>query len=117
MTIGERSMNEASAHVAPLIHMALTDDHDVHGDQQIAERPPQPHRFLGSVLDVRLDDEEVKIAVPPGIPACVGAEEDHSRARRGIMQAPGRLSDQRIVDDGWTIAAGCDGSAHNPRDA
>jgi AAA domain/TrwC relaxase len=75
---GQCSVNETAAHLAPLLHPVLARDDDVHRDQHIRQHPTQPHRLQGGILDLRLDHQEVQIAVPRQLPTRGGAKQDHA---------------------------------------
>ena len=98
-------MDEAAAHVTPLLDTALACDDDVHRDQHVAQLPAQSHRLQGGVLDLRLDHEEVQVAVHASIAPAVRPEQDHAGVGwRGLRQPSASLLDQRLVEHAPTVA-------------
>jgi hypothetical protein len=68
------------------------------------QRAAQPYGLIDDVLDLRLDYEEVQIAVLAGLPPGVGAEQDHPAARwGGLQQAPSCLLDHGVVEHPWIL--------------
>ena len=55
--------------MAPVGDVVGADNDDVRRDTQAAQRAAEPHCFGETVLDLRLDDEEVQVAVGPSIAA------------------------------------------------
>lgn len=60
-------MDEAAAHIAPLLDVALANDDHIRRDSKASKRTPQPHRLDSRVLDLRLHHEEVQVAAWAGV--------------------------------------------------
>jgi hypothetical protein len=58
----------------------------------------EAHRFVSLIGDLRLDDEEVDLAVPTGLAMHVRPEQDHLCIGRDSGQPATRLGDQALVD-------------------
>lgn len=71
-------MDQTSTYITPLASSLLADDNDVSRDDQIAQRSAQLYGLDAWVLDLRLDHEEVKVAVLPGFAPCMGSEQDYA---------------------------------------
>jgi hypothetical protein len=71
----EGGVDDASTNVAPLLRVATADHDHVDRDPQVAELSQQADGFVGFVVDLRFDDEEVEVASVTRIAACVGAED------------------------------------------
>lgn len=101
-------MHEAAAHISPVLCVTLADDDHVGGNPQSGERPAQSNGLLGFVPYLRLHDQEVQVAVAPGIATGVGPEEDDLGPGSGIAQPLSRLANHRLVDheDDGTERAG-----------
>ena len=67
---------------------------DVGRQAQRREHALQAHGLGEAVVDARLDDQEVDVAVGSGLAARVRAEEDHPRAGRGLGDAPRGFVDE-----------------------
>src|SRR5665213_835020 len=83
----QRVVEQRSGDIAPFLHVATWDDHDVSGDTQRVEHGSQPHHLIRLARHRRLDHKEVEIAVRASIPTAMRAKEDHFRlARRGVRK-------------------------------
>jgi hypothetical protein len=71
-------MNEAAAHITPLIHVSRAHDNHIGRYAQAAQCAAQTDGLLTSMLDPRLDDQEVEVAAAAGIAAGVRAKQDDS---------------------------------------
>jgi hypothetical protein len=67
-------MNEAAAHITPLIDVSRAHDDHIGRYAQPAQCAAQTNGLLTSALDLRLDDEEVEVATAVGIAAGVRAK-------------------------------------------
>ena len=91
-------MNETTAHLTPTVGVLATDDDDVSRHAQISEGAMEAHRLLGLVCNLRLDDENVDIAVRTGLSASVRAEQNHLGFRSSRSQAAPGLSNQGLIN-------------------
>jgi hypothetical protein len=96
-------MNHAPAHIAPLLGFALADDDDVGEQAEPSQSPSQPDRLPRSIVDQRLDHQEVEIAVRASITPRVGAEQDHTCLWSRLRQPAASLGDQSLVEHTTTL--------------
>jgi hypothetical protein len=89
-------MNGASAHPTPALGVVAANDDDLGRQTQIAQGTMKPHRLLGLVLDLRLDDKKADIAVGTSLSSSVRAEHDHLRVRSGRSEATTRLGHESL---------------------
>jgi hypothetical protein len=83
-----------AAHVAPLLDVLGGHHLDVGGQTQRREHALQAHDLAEAVGDVRLDDQQVDVAVRASVATRVRPEEDDARTRRGRDDAPRGLVDE-----------------------
>ncbi len=60
-------MDEAPAHIAPVLGFTLAYDQDISKQTQSAERSPKPNRLLRRVLDQQLDHKKVQVTPRAGV--------------------------------------------------
>jgi hypothetical protein len=60
-------VDKTAAHLTPVISVLAADDDDLCRHAQVAQGAMEAHRLLGLISDLRLDDEEVDIAVRIGL--------------------------------------------------
>ena len=69
-------------------------DHDqVNGNAEIAERLAESYELGAATLQLRLDDEQVQVAVGASLASGAGAEQDHLGVGRGCRKTAASLSD------------------------
>lgn len=94
----EGRVDEASAHLPPTLGVVAADNDHVRRHAQVAQRAMEAHRLLSLVIDLRLDDKEVNVAVRPSLPASIRAEQDYLRFRGSRSQATPGLGNQGLVN-------------------
>src|SRR5512133_244056 len=82
--LAQRVVEHRAGHVAPFFDVGLGDHDDVGRQAQRRQHALQAHDLAVVVLDMRLDDEQVDVAVGSGLAARVRAEEDDARPGRGL---------------------------------
>src|SRR5512133_1006888 len=97
-TLAQSVVEHRAGHVAPLLDVCLGDDDDVGRQAQRRQQALQAHDLAVVVLDTRLDDEQVDVAVGSGLAARVRAEEDDARAGRGLCDPARGFVDDVVVD-------------------
>ena len=96
-------MNEAAPHITPLIDVSRAHHDHIGRYAQATQRAAQTDGLLTSVLDLRLDNEEVEVAAAAGIPAGVRSKQEDSCAGSGLGQPStclldhGRFSHRQTV--------------------
>lgn len=58
----------------------------------------EPHRLLSLVINLGLNDKKIDIAARTGLPASVGAEQDHLRVRSSRGKATPGLRNQSLIN-------------------
>lgn len=90
LTIGRptkaRGPRGLSADDAPHLDASLGCNDHVGSEDQVSQGSAQANRLMSTILDARLDDQQIKIAVPTSIAARVRADQDDARLRRGLQQ-------------------------------
>src|SRR5438046_247925 len=61
--LAERLVQHGAANFAPLLNVLGRNNNHVRRDPQRAQHPTKAHHFVESTFDIRLDHEEVEIAV------------------------------------------------------
>ena len=67
----------------PFAHMSFAGDHNVRRHPKLSDEPGKPNRLAEVVVDLRLDHQEIEVAVAALLSARVGAEQDHPGIRAG----------------------------------
>src|SRR3954462_13002083 len=90
-TLGSRSdKNAASLHrlvdhgpanTSPLICVIRAEDDEINRNADIAEGFTEPHELRAAAFQIRLDDEQIQIAVGATLAPSARAEKDHSCVR------------------------------------
>jgi hypothetical protein len=93
-------MNEAAAHVLPVVYVTLADDDHIGRDPQATQRPPQANRLGRDINDLRLDHQEVEIASGSRLTSGMRAEQDYTRAWSRVRESAPSLDDRGLVDHG-----------------
>jgi hypothetical protein len=97
--ISQRIMHDGAWYATPFLGLAAAIDDQVNRHAEFAECVAQPHELGVAALDLRLDHEEIEIAVRASLSPGVGAKQDHlGVAARGIGQPLTSLLDHRLVD-------------------
>jgi hypothetical protein len=96
--LAQRVVEHRVLHGAPLLEMRLGDHDDVGRQSQRREHALKAHDLAEAIVHARLDDQQVDVAVGPGLAARLRAEEDHLRARGRRDDPPRRFVDEVGVD-------------------
>jgi hypothetical protein len=91
-------MDDSAPHLTPTIGVVPADDDDISRHAQIAQGAMEAHRLLSLVIDLRLDDKEVNVAVGIGVSASVRAKQDYLRLRGSRGQAAPGLGNQGLIN-------------------
>jgi hypothetical protein len=91
-------VDKPSAHLPPTVGVLTADDDNVGRYAQVAQSAMQTHGLLGLVIDLWLNDKEVKVAVEIGLSAGMRTEQDHLRARSSCGQAASSFGNQSLVN-------------------
>lgn len=83
--------------MAPFLNMRGRYNDQVDRDAEIAEGEAKPHKLRSTALQLRLDDEQIQVAVRATLAASAGAEQDHLGVRRGCCQTAGSLCDEGVI--------------------
>jgi len=86
-------MDKPTAHLAPSFHVVPADDDDISRHPKVAQDAMEPHRLLGFVVDLGLNDKQVDIAMRIGPTTRVRTEQNHLCIGCGGSQAASRLGD------------------------
>jgi hypothetical protein len=98
-------VNDCPVHAAPSLGFVRAYDHQIGKDIELAQLTPQAIGLLNDILNLRLDHQEIKIAVLAGLAPRMGTEQDHPRLwRRGLQQPPASLRYDRLVEHAITVA-------------
>lgn len=91
-------MNESATHLPPTIGVLAANDDDVSRHAQVAQGAMQAYRLLGLVIDLRLNDKKVNVAVGVGPSTSMSTEQNYLRVRSSCSQAPPGLGNQSLVN-------------------
>lgn len=92
-------MDETSAHLTPTVGVLATYDNDIGRHAQISQGAMKTNRLLSLVVNLRLDNKKVDIAVGVGLSPSMGTEQNHLRVGGSSRsQTASRLCDQGFVN-------------------
>src|SRR4051794_18100424 len=60
--LSQCTLDHRARHLRPSLRLRFVDDNDIDRDFEAAEASADPHGLLARALDLRLDDEQVKVA-------------------------------------------------------
>src|SRR3954463_15339009 len=73
----QRLVDHASANLSPLVGVLGAEDDEIDRNAEITERFAESYELRSAALHLRLDDQQVQIAVGTCLSTCAGAEQDH----------------------------------------
>lgn len=92
-------MDKAAAHLTPALGVLAADNDDICWHAQVADGAMKTHRLLSLVVNLRLDNQKVDIAVGVGLSPSMGTEQNHLRlGGSSRRQTASRLCDQGFVN-------------------
>src|SRR4051794_38798139 len=93
----QRLVDHASANPGPLVCVLGAEDYEVNRDAEIAEGFAKSHELRSAALQLRLDDEQIQVAVGTTLASGARAKKDYPRSRCGVGQATACLLDKCLV--------------------
>jgi hypothetical protein len=90
-------LTHASANLSPLVRVLGAEDYEVDPNAEIAESLAESHELRSAALQLRLDDEQIQIALGAAFAAGTRAEQDHLGVGSGCGQATGSLRNEGLI--------------------
>ena len=89
----QRLADHASGNRSSLLRVLGTEDDEVNRDTEVTKSFAEPHELRPAALQLRLDNQQIEIAVGATLSSRSGSEQDHLGFWRGCGQTAGSLCD------------------------
>ena len=90
-------MEKRARHAAPLVRLALPIDDQVDGDIETSQLPAEAPVLLTATPEIRLDDQQIQIAVRSSLTPCPRPEENDLGVGGSRGKATSSLFDQSLI--------------------
>jgi hypothetical protein len=113
-TFREDLMKEGAGYATPLVCLALAIDDQIDRDIESSKLPTEPSLLFPAAREVRLDDQQVQVAVRPSLAPCTRPEKNDVGVGGGRSETAPDLLDQSIIGHGHgfrSVVAGCGSTA------
>ena len=98
-------MKKCARHATPLIRLAPAINDQIDRDIEPSKLPAEPPVLLSAAIEIRLDDQQVQVAIGPSLAPCARSKENDVSVRSSRSETASSLLDKSLIGHGHSLGS------------